>query len=84
MLLWVRMNDSFTGSNISRTRFFTEKIQASLMESCSSDNSNREICWFCKKGRHEECMKEIPIDGKSEGPHDFTFDTKMITCKCKH
>ena len=47
-------------------------------------SESKEICWFCKKGRHEECMKEIPVDGKSEGPHDCTFDTKMITCKCKH
>ncbi len=53
------------------------------MESCSTGNS-QEICWFCKKGRHDECMKEIPVEGKSEGPHDCTFDTKMITCKCKH
>jgi len=35
------------------------------MESCSTGNS-QEICWFCKKGRHDECMKEIPVDGKSE------------------
>ena len=29
-------------------------------------------------------MKEIPIDGKSEGPHDCTFDTKLVPCKCSH
>jgi len=29
-------------------------------------------------------MKEIPMDGKSDGPHDCTFDTKMIPCKCQH
>jgi len=36
------------------------------------------------KGRHEDCMKEIPVDGRSDGPHDCTFDTKLIPCKCKH
>ena len=54
------------------------------MESNSSNDSNQEICWFCKKGRHEECMKEIPTDEKSDGPHDCTFDTKLVMCKCKH
>jgi hypothetical protein len=43
-----------------------------------------EICWFCKKGRHVDCMKKIPIDSKSYGSHDCTFDTKLISCKCAH
>ena len=47
------------------------------MESCATGNTE-EVCWFCRKGRHEDCMKEIPMDGKSDGPHDCTFDTKMI------
>ena len=54
------------------------------MESCSSPGTNPQICWFCKKGKHEDCMKEIPIDGSSEGPHDCTFDTKLVPCGCKH
>ena len=54
------------------------------MESNSLNDSRQEICWFCKKGRHEECMKEIPTDEKSDGPHDCTFDTKLVMCKCKH
>ena len=54
------------------------------MESCSTPNIDPEICWFCKKGRHSECMKEIPTDEKSDGPHDCTFDTKLVMCKCKH
>jgi hypothetical protein len=54
------------------------------VNSYEPNNTKQEICWFCKKGRHEECMKEIPINGKSDGPHDCTFDTKMITCKCEH
>ena len=41
------------------------------MESDSANNLKQEICWFCKKGRHSECMKKIPIDVKSDGPHDF-------------
>ncbi|MEJ2261419.1 MAG: hypothetical protein P8X83_07175 [Nitrosopumilaceae archaeon] len=53
------------------------------MDSCVSGSTD-EVCWFCRKGRHDDCMKEIPIDGKSDGPHDCTFDTKMIPCKCKH
>lgn len=41
-------------------------------------------CWFCRKGRHNECMKEMPTECKSDGPHDCTFDTMMIPCKCSH
>ncbi len=29
-------------------------------------------------------MKEIPINAKTEGPHECTFDTKFIVCKCEH
>ena len=29
-------------------------------------------------------MKEIPVNAKSEGPHECTFDTKHISCKCSH
>jgi hypothetical protein len=54
------------------------------MESCSTGESNQEICWFCKKGRHQECMMQTPLDGTSEGPHDCTFDTKLVPCKCTH
>ena len=78
------MSDFFPGWNTLRTRFFTENILRKVMESCSTGESNQEICWFCKKGRHKECMMQIPIDGKSEGPHDCTFDTKLVPCKCTH
>ncbi|MGQ0771607.1 MAG: hypothetical protein ACT4NT_02380 [Nitrososphaerota archaeon] len=54
------------------------------MDSCSVGGSGEKICWFCKKGRHSECMKEIPTDSHSEGPHDCTFDTKMVRCQCTH
>ena len=54
------------------------------MEDCSVSDEISKICWFCKKGRHEECMKEMPVNAKSEGPHECTFDTKLISCKCSH
>ena len=54
------------------------------MEDCSTSDKISEICWFCKKGRCEDCMKEIPVNAKSEGPHECTFDTKFIRCKCSH
>jgi hypothetical protein len=76
------MSGSFTGSDISR--FFSEFVIIIIMESCSVGGKGEEICWFCKKGRHSECMKEIPTEGMSDGPHDCTFDTKMIPCKCQH
>ncbi len=54
------------------------------MDDCSISDTISNICWFCKRGRHEECMKEIPVNAKSEGPHECTFDTKFIACKCEH
>ncbi len=54
------------------------------MESDSANNLKQEICWFCKKGRHSECMKNIPIDVNSEGPHDCSFNSKLVNCKCAH
>ena len=52
---------------------------------CARDDSDG-ICWFCKKGRHAECMVEIPTAGGSGdgGPHDCTFDTIMTKCRCRH
>jgi len=55
-----------------------------FMEDCSVSDKISEICWFCKRGRCGECMKEIPVNAKSEGPHECTFDTKFIACKCEH
>jgi len=48
------------------------------------NNSRQEICWFCKKGRHSECMKQIPINVKTDGPHDCSFNTDMVDCTCTH
>ena len=39
-------------------------------------------CWFCSKGRHAECMREIPVAGRSAGPHDCSFDTAVVPCGC--
>ena len=54
------------------------------MEFESQNNQTKKICWFCKKGRHDECMKKIPVDAMSEGPHDCAFDTKLVDCQCIH
>ena len=55
------------------------------MDQCSGlpNTSDQKICWFCRKDRHDECMKNIPIDGKSDGPHDCTFDINLIKCECE-
>ena len=39
-------------------------------------------CWFCSKGRHAECMRELPVAGRSDGPHDCSFDTDTVACGC--
>ena len=39
-------------------------------------------CWFCSKGRHAECMRELPVPGRSDGPHDCAFDTALVPCGC--
>ena len=39
-------------------------------------------CWFCAKGRHADCMREIPVSGRSDGPHDCSFDTAVVPCGC--
>ena len=43
------------------------------MEDCSVSDEISEICWFCKKGRHEECMKEMPVNG-------FIFTKGSLCC----
>ena len=54
------------------------------METCHPHKTDLEICWFCRKNRHDDCMINIPIDARSDGPHDCTFDTKLVKCKCQH
>ena len=54
------------------------------MEPNSLNDSEHGMCWFCKKGRHSECMNEMPFNAKTEGPDDCTFNTKMVPCKCTH
>ena len=48
------------------------------MEDCSVSDKISEICWFCKKGRHDECMKEMPVNSKSEGPHECRFHANVL------
>ena len=50
------------------------------MDLCATGETS-DICWFCRKGRYEDCMKEIPIHGNSDGPHDCTFDVKLVRCR---
>lgn len=52
------------------------------MGQCDSGDSLHD-CWFCKKGDHSSCMREIPTHGRSDGPHDCTFDTEMVPCGCR-
>ena len=40
-------------------------------------------CWFCAKGRHAECMREMPVAGRSDGPDDCSFDTAVVACGCR-
>ena len=54
------------------------------MEPNSPNNPSDEICWFYKKGRHSECMKQIPINMKADEPHDCSFNTEMVPCTCTH
>ena len=51
-------------------------------DSYKSDNNDGIVCWFCKKGRHSECMTKIPVSKKGDGPHDCTFDVAMMACTC--
>ena len=54
------------------------------MESDSLNDSEQGMGWFCKKGRHSEGMKQIPINVKTDGPHDCSFNTEMVPCTCTH
>ena len=43
-------------------------------------------CWFCKKGRHNDCMKQIPMPMakcKTYGMgRDCSFDVEKVICEC--
>lgn len=47
-------------------------------------SGQKRICWFCKKGRHKDCMQEIAVESRSAGPHDCTFDSGVVFCQCVH
>ena len=40
------------------------------------------VCWFCRRGRHGDCMVKIPVADSTEGPHDCSFDTAAVRCAC--
>jgi len=42
------------------------------------------ICYFCAKGRHKECMIELPVRATFEGTSDCSFDVKHLPCGCNH
>ena len=59
--------------------FITGTRQGDAMECAEGSHT---VCWFCRKGRHGDCMGSIPHDARSDGPHDCTFDTDMVPCGC--
>ena len=61
--------------------FITGTRQDDAMECAEGSHT---VCWFCRKGRHGDCMGSIPHDARSDGPHDCTFDTDMVPCGCGH
>lgn len=38
-------------------------------------------CWFCRKGRHWDCMKWIPIE---DWEQDCSFNVTKTKCECNH
>ncbi len=55
------------------------------VEDGTGDDGRGAICWFCKKGRHAECMVRIPTADRTDGgPHDCAFGTIMARCGCTH
>lgn len=42
------------------------------------------VCWFCRKGRHEDCMKKIPFSSHLDQsvPRDCSFDVETKECVC--
>jgi len=64
-----------------RTSFIKEAMEISKMT--SDDESLVEfVCWFCRKGNHDDCMVNIPVDAKSFYPEDCSFDIVHERCEC--
>ena len=40
-------------------------------------------CWFCNRGRCNECMVNIPM-AEQCGSEECSFNTKNIKCECRH
>ena len=60
--------------------FYPQKL-LEIMDSCATGDT-QEICWFCRKGRHEDCMKEIPTHGKSDGPDAVSYTHLTLPTIC--
>ncbi len=46
----------------------------------SDESTNPELtCWFCTKGNHDDCMKNIPV---SSGEDDCSFSIVHLACEC--
>lgn len=47
----------------------------------SDDESDVEyVCWFCRKGNHDDCMVNIPV---STGEDDCSFSVVHRRCECE-
>jgi len=47
----------------------------------SDDESDVEyVCWFCRKGNHDDCMVNIPV---STGEDDCSFSIVHRRCECE-
>ncbi len=42
------------------------------------------VCFFCRKGRHEDCMKKIPFSSHLDHSvaEDCSFDVEAKECEC--
>ncbi len=46
----------------------------------SDESTHPELtCWFCQKGRHDECMKQIPMNSYEA---DCSFSVINKECEC--
>ena len=41
--------------------------------------STLEICWFCKRNRHDDCIKKIPLRDQMG---DCSFGNMLVPCLC--
>jgi len=46
----------------------------------SEEDALSDTCWFCRKGRHDDCMKKMPRTDK--GINDCSFAIIHVQCSC--